>query len=84
MPVCPGARLRLGYVYALAEPLYKTLNLKLRLTLHAKRGIFAYLEGFVNNYVEIMKTAGRRSVFSHLTRIAYWEELCCSASVLLV
>lgn len=43
MPVCPGARLRLGYVYALAEPLYKTLNLKLRLTLHAKRGIFAQL-----------------------------------------
>lgn len=43
MPVCPGARLRLGYVYALAEPLYKTLNLKLRLTLHAKRGIFTQL-----------------------------------------
>jgi len=43
VPVCPGARLRLGYVYALAEPLYKTLNLKLRLTLHAKRGIFAQL-----------------------------------------
>ncbi|EEE17667.1 hypothetical protein IV60_GL000188 [Lancefieldella rimae] len=58
------------------EPQVTTLNLKLRLTLHAKRGIFAYLEGFVNNYVEIMKTAGRRSVFAHLARIAYWEELC--------
>ena len=66
------------------EPQVTTLNLKLRLTLHAKRGIFAYLEGFVNNYVEIMKTASRCGVFAHLTCIAYWEEFCCSVSVFLV